>query len=119
MWYNAAMARLSLILFSCALSGFAAEAVAAGDPVNGRQLAVARKCTGCHGMDGNARSTSFRVTPMLAGQPASYLVKEMRNYASGKRIDESEDEQMAKAAAELSPGEMEDIAAFYEAQSRY
>ncbi len=70
-------------------------------------------------MDGNARSTSFRVVPMLAGQPASYLVKEMQNYATGKREDVSEKAAMSAAVKGLSQQDMEDIAAFYEAQARY
>jgi cytochrome c553 len=56
---------------------------------------------------------------MLAGQPASYLVQEMRNYVSGSRKDSSKGESMTRFLNDLSEQDFEDIAAFYEAQKRY
>lgn len=90
---------------------------AEGDPENGKL--IAGRCTGCHGIDGNARSTSFQVVPMLAGQPASYLVQEMNNYAEGTRKDTSRNGRMASVLQSLTPQDIEDIAAFFEAQERY
>jgi cytochrome c553 len=82
-------------------------------------LARGSQCTRCHGVDGNARSTSLQVVPMLAGQPAAYLVQEMVNYAEGTRTDSSKNGQMAKELGLLSEADFEDIAAYYEAQKRY
>jgi len=95
------------------------DALAEGDPDKGRSLAQGSVCTRCHGVDGNARSTSFQVVPMLAGQPAAYLVQEMNNYASGTRVDSSKNGQMAKELRLLNGTDFEDIAAYYEAQKRY
>ncbi|MCG6882798.1 MAG: c-type cytochrome [Silicimonas sp.] len=93
-----------------------AVASAEGDPENGKL--VSGRCTNCHG-DGNARSTSFQVVPMLAGQPASYLVKEMQNYANGSREDTSRNGRMSEILRSLEPQDLEDIAAYFEAQKRY
>ena len=41
-------------------------------------------CAGCHGSDGNSISGTW---PNLAGQHASYLVKQLKNYKSGARIN--------------------------------
>jgi cytochrome c553 len=56
---------------------------------------------------------------MLAGQPAVYLVQEMRNYATGVREDKSLWQQMSKKLSVLQDRDLEDIAAYYEAQKRY
>ncbi len=94
------------------------NARAEGDVAKGRTLAQT-ECAHCHGRDGNARSTSLQVVPMLAGQPAAYLVQEMINYAEGIRKDTSKNGNMAKKLRELSRQDLEDVAAFYEAQKRY
>lgn len=56
---------------------------------------------------------------MLAGQPTTYLVKEMQNYASGRREDLSKNARMSDLLRKLSDKDIEDLAAFYEAQKRY
>jgi cytochrome c553 len=56
---------------------------------------------------------------MLAGQPAIYLVQEMKNYASGAREDKSKRSTMSKALNSLSDKDFEDIATYYQAQERY
>lgn len=96
----------------------AKPASAAGDPDKGKALARTN-CARCHGVDGNARSTSFQPVPMLAGQPEVYLLREMRNYASKKRVDSSKGETMTRFLTDLSEQDLEDIAAFYAAQPRY
>ena len=113
-------------IFSVCVFGFVLAAAtsgpenarAEGDVAKGRTLAQT-ECAHCHGRDGNARSTSRQVVPMLAGQPAAYLVQEMINYAEGIRKDTSRNGNMAKKLKELSAQDFEDIAAFYEAQKRY
>ena len=99
--------------------GLAADGYADGDPENGRKLATEYSCARCHGPDGNARSTKVQPTPMLAGQPAGYLIKEMQNYASGRRDDMSKNARMSDLLRKLSDKDIEDLAAFYEAQKRY
>lgn len=41
-------------------------------------------CAGCHSIDGNALNPNI---PSLAGQPAEYLIKAMKDYRDGKRHD--------------------------------
>jgi cytochrome c553 len=99
--------------------GLPTDGLADGDPENGRKLATEYSRTHCHGPDGNARSTKFQPGPMLAGQPTSYLLKEMQNYASGQRDDLSKNARMSDLLRKLSDKDIEDLAAFYEAQKRY
>ena len=105
-------------LIFAAVSFGAGNASAESDVAKGRTLAQT-ECAHCHGRDGNARSTSRQVVPMLAGQPTAYLVQEMINYAEGIRKDTSRNGNMVKKLKELSSQDFQDIAAFYEAQKRY
>jgi cytochrome c553 len=99
--------------------GAPVNALSDGDPDTGRRLATEYLCTHCHGPDGNVRSTKFQPVPMLAGQPASYLVKEMQNYASGVREDSSRNARMSEMLRRMSAQDFEDTAAFYATQKRY
>jgi len=57
---------------------------------------------------------------MLAGQPATYLVEQMKNYAEGMRVSSTKNfDVMVKELRLLSETDFEDIAAYYEAQKRY
>ncbi len=63
--------------------GLAIPALAAAEspsPIAGRDLAAA--CAICHGTNG--WSAGGRL-PHLAGQPADYLVKQLRDFRDGKR----------------------------------
>ena len=110
------------IRFGFALSLICAGPVsAAADDANmedARNL-VRSMCTHCHGLTGNSRSTRFQPVPMLAGQPAIYLLQEMRNYASGAREDKSKRSTMSNVLKLLTDKQLENIAAYYEAQKRY
>lgn len=62
-------------------------------------------CASCHGAAGQGNLS----TPRLAGQPAAYLEKQLHDFASGARGNES----MALVARALNGGEMERVAAYY------
>ncbi len=94
-------------------------ALAEGDPVNGKKLIKKWDCTWCHGLSGNRRSSEDRPIPMLAGQPAGYLVKAINDYKTGARADFDTWSKMSRLVRELSDQDIEDIAAHYEAQKRY
>ena len=79
----------------------------AGNPAAGQ--AKSKTCVVCHGADGNSASAEF---PRIAGQPADYLVKALKDYKSGLRKNAI----MAPQAANLSVRDMEDLAAFYSRQ---
>ncbi len=99
-------------MVSAALAGLiiglaAAPAWAAGDKVAGK--AKSTTCAACHGMDGNSANPQF---PKLAGQHASYIVKQLQDFQHKRRVDPT----MSPQAANLSEQDMADLAAYYEAQ---
>jgi len=89
------------LLVSFGISGFA---FAEGDAAAGQSKAAV--CFGCHGADGNATAPSF---PKLAGQSATYIVKQLQDIKSGVR----QSPMMAGFAAGLADQDMEDLAAFF------
>lgn len=80
---------------------------AQGDPGAGK--AKAEVCAGCHGEDGNA---SVPIFPKLAGQHASYLAKQLREYKAGKRVDQT----MNAMAESLSDADIADLSAYFAKQ---
>lgn len=66
-------------------------------------------CAGCHGVDGNSVNS---IWPNLAGQHASYLVAQLRDFKSGKRTDPT----MQAMSAALSEEDIQDIAAYFSSQ---
>lgn len=66
-------------------------------------------CAACHGVDGNSVTPDW---PMLAGQHASYIVRQLRAFKSGERTDVT----MKPFADMLSEQDMLDLAAYFEAQ---
>lgn len=90
------------------LSGLlAASSLQAADIEAGK--AKTALCAGCHGADGNSLNA---IWPSLAGQHASYLVKQLRDFKSAKRVDPT----MQGMVAALSDEDMVNIAAYYETQ---
>lgn len=85
----------------------AQAAVAAGDPVAGKQKS--QVCAACHGPEGNSVSPEF---PRLAGQHRDYLVKALQDYKSGARVNPI----MRGFAGSLSTQDMEDLAAYFGSQ---
>lgn len=71
--------------------------------------AAANVCAGCHGADGNSVVTTF---PKLAGQQKKYLLKELKDYKSGKRVSEI----MAPFMTTLSEDDLDELAAYYAKQ---
>lgn len=89
--------------------GWASGAVhAAGDVQTGQ--AKSATCAACHGTDGNSPVAAY---PKLAGQHASYIVKQLQEYKSGVRKNEI----MSGMVAALSEQDMEDLAAYFSAQA--
>lgn len=92
---------LSLALLSLILCGTSATA---------EGPAKTAVCMACHGADGNSVNP---IWPNLAGQHAQYIVAQLKAYKSGAR----ENASMAPMAAGLEEADMEEIGAFYAAQS--
>ncbi len=85
----------------------AAPALSAGDAAAGKTKAAT--CAGCHGADGNSPAPNF---PKLAGQHASYILKQLQDFKSGKRKDAT----MTAMVAPLSDQDMENLAAYFSSQ---
>jgi cytochrome c553 len=67
-------------------------------------------CAGCHGADGNSANP---IWPKLAGQHASYIAKQLRDFKAAKRTDPT----MQGMAATVQDADIENIAAYFESQS--
>jgi len=98
-------------LWSALLLGAALLAVSAqaqeGSVEAGR--AKSATCAACHGADGNSVTPDW---PMLAGQHASYIVRQLKAFKNGERTDVT----MKPFADLLSDQDMLDVAAYFAAQ---
>lgn len=90
-----------------AFSANAAEAGAAALPDLAKgQATSAQVCGACHTADG---SRGAPANPILQGQHARYLVKQLTDFKEGKRVNPI----MTGMASMLSPDDMRNVAAFY------
>jgi cytochrome c553 len=95
------------VLVFLALLCFAAHGRAeAGDAKAGRQKAEV--CAVCHGIDGLAKIAE---APNLAGQNEGYLIAQLTAFKAGER----KNEMMSIVIQNLSPTDIEDLAAYYSA----
>ncbi len=89
------------------LSGLSSFAVAAADIEAGKTKSAV--CAACHGADGNSSSPAW---PSLAGQHASYLYKQLKDFKEGRRNNPT----MTGMVAALNDADMQNLAAYYESQ---
>ncbi|HET6829230.1 MAG TPA: c-type cytochrome [Ramlibacter sp.] len=82
----------------------APQAPAKVDPAQGEAKYTA-VCAACHGADGNSGTPA---NPKLAQQHPEYIVKQLEEFKSGKRVSPV----MQGFAAQLSEADMKNIAAF-------
>lgn len=81
---------------------------AAGNPAAGQEKSAV--CQGCHGPDGNSFSPEW---PNLASQNVSYIAKQIRDFQSGARKDDT----MSSMVIGLSQEDIIDIATFFNQQT--
>jgi len=81
-----------------------AAAPAKADLVKGQEKAAT--CMACHTADG---TRGLPANPILQGQHAEYIVKQLTEFKAGKRVNPI----MAGMAAALTPEDMVNVAAFY------
>lgn len=105
---NSARFALVLCLLLGGASAAAQEGAAAGSVEAGRTKSAT--CAACHGVDGNSVTPDW---PMLAGQHAGYIVKQLRAFKEGERTDVT----MKPFADMLSEQDMLDVAAYFAAQA--
>ena len=107
-----AVARVPSLLIALAAASFAGAAGAAGAPAAAKpdlakgQAVATAVCGACHTTDGSRGSPA---NPIIAGQHAAYLVKQLTEFKSGKR----ENPIMKGFASALSEDDMRNVAAFY------
>jgi cytochrome c553 len=70
---------------------------------------AATVCIACHGEDGNSAIPMF---PKIAGLQESYIVKQLRDFQSGRRKSDI----MAPIVAALKPQDLAPLASFYASQ---
>lgn len=93
---------------SAYLAGPAVKPATDAKPV-GTPPAAAAVCVSCHGTDGIGITPQY---PSLAGQYDDYLVRALTDYKKGGRKNPI----MAGFAAQLSAGDIEQLAAYYSRQ---
>jgi len=67
-------------------------------------------CTGCHGADGNNSNSEY---PILAGQVKPYLLKQLKDFKSGNRVDD----HMTSMVLAVEESDFEDIVAYFSSQT--
>lgn len=89
--------------------GLALSAAAWADDTDKAKAIVTKVCAGCHGLDGNSTVPNF---PKLAGRHPEYLVRELKEFSSGKRKSDI----MAPIASALDPDDFKALGAYFGAQ---
>lgn len=105
------VSKQAAVMFAAALlfAGLAASFSShAADVEAGRKKAEA--CGACHGADGNAVLPSV---PSLAGQPAQFIATQLLMFREGRR----KEAQMSPFAAGLTNADLNNIAAYFSAQT--
>jgi cytochrome c553 len=76
------------------------------DSISAGRAKAAAVCAVCHGANGISMLPN---APNLAGQPAFYLIEQLKHYRGGQRTHEV----MAVIAKPLTDVEIDDLAAWY------
>jgi cytochrome c553 len=106
---NMMIGRFASLLSAAALMMAASGlAQAGGDAAKGKEKSAV--CAACHGADGNSAAADF---PKIAGQYPDYIATALRHYKAGKRKNPI----MAPMAANLSPEDIADLAAYFSSQT--
>lgn len=98
-------------IIAVATPRWAEAAAPKGDPEKGRQIA-SQVCLACHGTDGNGTEPTNPEFPKLAGKQPEYLLKQLKDFKSGKRKNEI----MSAMAANLTPDDMANLSLYYAGQ---
>jgi len=101
----------AVLVLALAVPAAAAESAAATKPDLAKGQATSTNvCGACHTADGSRGSPA---NPIIAGQHAEYLVKQLDEFKSGKR----DNAIMKGMAATLSEADARNVAAFYAGKS--
>ncbi len=109
---KSAVSLLAIVIGASVLGSAAAQEGAAAAATEGNVEAGRTKsatCAACHGADGNSVTPDW---PSLAGQHASYIVRQLKAFKAGDRQDVT----MKPFADMLSEQDTLDVAAYFSAQ---
>jgi len=101
------MRKLFAVATTVIALGMSTTAQAEGSVEAGQQKSAV--CVACHGSDGNSVNPEW---PSLAGQHAGFLAEQLKAFKEGER----QNALMSPMAMGLSEQDMQDLAAYYEAQ---
>lgn len=87
------------------------QRIGTGNPIAGKAKSEAELCQGCHGEQGLSIATG---APNLAGQYATYLIKQLQDFRSQTRRHKV----MNPMAEGLAEADIPDIAAYFASQPR-
>lgn len=96
------------LITACAMMALTSVSVAAGNAEAGKAKSVS--CAACHGADGNSMNPTW---PKIAGQSASYIVKQLADFKAKKRNDPL----MSFQASALSAQDMDDLGIYFASQT--
>jgi cytochrome c553 len=102
-------ALLALICAGYVPLSHAAEPAGKADPAQAQSI-VTKVCAACHAADGNSVSPA---NPVLAGQHADYIAKQLADFKANK---ERKNPVMFGMASALSPQDMQNLGAYFETQ---
>jgi len=104
------MKRLALLVLLVVISSiFSTSVIAAGNEAEGANKA--RACQVCHGPGGKSTNPLY---PVLAGQHAQYIEKQLHAFREGSRKDPI----MNGMAAPLTDQDIQDVAAFFHSNKK-
>jgi cytochrome c553 len=101
-------ARAAVFVVSLAFCFAAQDRADAQGDANAAREKAADKCAICHGLDGLSKVVE---APNLAGQSQDYLLSQLTAFKAGDR----KNEMMSVVIKDLSPTDIEDLAAYYSA----
>jgi cytochrome c553 len=96
------------LVYASVAAGAAPAPAPQADLERGKQIATT-VCAACHGPDGNSAAAA---NPVLAGQHGDYIATQLAAFKSGARPSPI----MQGMAAGLSPEDMRNLGAYFEAQ---
>lgn len=106
-----------VLLTAAAFSAQAETAAAKGDAAKAQTIAN-QVCAACHAADGNSVAPA---NPKLAGQPAEYITKQLRNFKAAVQDPNKEGVRkspvMGAMVASLSDADMLNLGAYYSSKA--
>lgn len=102
--------KLQRLALSVVLGGLVMSSPVLGDGSAEEGQTKSTPCVACHGVGGNSANPQW---PNLAAQNGPYIVRQLKAFKAGER----QDPLMSPMATTLSDDDIEDLAAYFQAQT--